>query len=94
MEPECSMPHSQRLSNNPYPERNQQFLILIPISLRSILLLSPRLYLGLPKDLFPVGVPFNILKAFLPSSNLATRPVHLNLLDLIALNNALNSVLL
>ena len=39
----------------------------------------------LPKSLFPVGVPVKILKALLPSSILATRPVHLNLLDLFTL---------
>ena len=41
MKPGGSMPHSQGLSNNPYPEPNQnQFIVLIPISLRSILVLS------------------------------------------------------
>ena len=32
-----------------------QFLALIPISSRSILILSSHLRLGLPKDIFPVG---------------------------------------
>ena len=41
--------------------------------------------LGLPKGLFPVGVPAKILKALLPSSILATWPPHLNPLDLITL---------
>ena len=41
--------------------------------------------LGLPKGLFPVALPFKILKALPPSSILATYPVHLNLLDLITL---------
>ena len=40
--------------------------------LRYILILSPHLRIGLPKGLFPVGVPVNILKALLPSSILAT----------------------
>ena len=39
--------------------------------------------LSLPK--VPVGVPVKILKAFLPSSILATWSAHLNLLDLITL---------
>ena len=38
-----------------------------------------------PRDLFPVGVPVNILKALLPYSILTTCPAHLNLLDLISL---------
>ena len=50
-----SMPHSQGLSNNHYSEPNQP--ILIPISLRSILILSSHLCLGHPKGLFPVVVP-------------------------------------
>ena len=80
MEPGGSMPHSQGLSDNPYPELNQP-----NYTLRSILILSSRLRLGLPKSLFPVGLPVKILKVFLPSSILATCPVHLNLLDLITL---------
>ena len=71
MEPGGSMPHSQGLSNNSYP--------------RSILILSFHLRLGLPKGLFPVGLPDKILKPLLPSSILDTCPAHLNLLDLIAL---------
>ena len=49
--------------------------------------MSSNLRLGLPKDFFPagVGLPVKILKALLPFSILATRHVHLNLLDLITL---------
>ena len=41
------------------------------IALRSILILSSYLRLGLPKDLFPVGLPVKILKALLISSIVA-----------------------
>ena len=58
---------------------------LIPIYLRSIIILSSHLPLGLPKGLFPVGVPVKILKGLLSSSILATWPAYLNLLDLVAL---------
>ena len=80
------MPHSQGLSNNSYPESNQpKFPALLPISSRSILILSSHLRLGLPKGLFPAGLLVQILKVLLPSSILATCPAHLNLLDLITL---------
>ena len=72
MEPGGSMPHSQGLSNNPYPEPNQ------PNSL-SLQILSSHLRLSLPKGLFPVGLPVKIFKALLPSSILATCHAHLNL---------------
>ena len=57
----------------------------MPISLRSILIVSSHPRLGLPIGIFPVGVSVKILKALLPSSILATWPAHLNLLDLITL---------
>ena len=46
--------------------------IRIPISLRSILILSFYRHLDFTKSLFPVGIPFNILKALLPSPIQAT----------------------
>ena len=46
MEPGGSMSHSQRFSNNPYPESNK-VLVLIPITLRDILILCSHLHLGL-----------------------------------------------
>ena len=49
------------------------------VSLRSILILSSHLRLGLPEVLFPVGLPFQILKVLLSSSILATWPDRLNL---------------
>ena len=53
-----------------------KFLVSIPISLISILILSSHLRLDLPKGLFPVGSSVKILKAVLSSSILATWPVH------------------
>ena len=87
MEPRGSMLHSQGLYNNQYLSwvQSTQFLALIPIYLRLILILSSHPCLGLPKGLFPVGLPVKILKTLLPSSIMATCPAHLNLLDLITL---------
>jgi hypothetical protein len=47
-----------------------------PISLRSILILSTHLRLGLPSGLFHSGFPTNILYAFRFSPIRATCPVH------------------
>jgi hypothetical protein len=56
----------------------------------SILISSSHLRLGLPKDLFPVGLPVKILRALLPFSILAACPTHLNLLYLITLSILVN----
>jgi hypothetical protein len=53
--------------------------------LKTILVLSTHLRLGLPSDLFSSGFPANILWAFLFSPIRATCPVRLILLDLIIL---------
>jgi hypothetical protein len=55
-----------------------QLPTMIPISSRSILILSSHLRLG-------VGLPVTILEALLPYSILATCPTHLIFLDLITL---------
>jgi hypothetical protein len=54
-----------------------------PISLRSILILSSHLCLGLLSDLFLCGFYTKILHAFLFSPMRATWPVHLIILDFI-----------
>ena len=74
------MPHSQGLSNIPILNR-----------IKSIPCIDTNLFkihsnTALPKYLFPVGLPVNILKELLPSTILATWPANLNLLDLITLN--------
>ena len=68
MEPGGSIQHSQGLSSNPYPESNQPNYSYFFKIYSNIVLLR----LGLPKGVFPVGVPVKILKALLPSSILAT----------------------
>ena len=79
------MPHSQGLPNNSYPELKQPNFLYWYLFFKIHSNIFLHLPLGLCKSLFPVGLPFNILKALLPSSILATRPVHLNLLDSIIL---------
>ena len=60
-----------------------QFLVLTPVSLSCIVILCSHLRLGLPRRIFPVGLPLKIWKALLPSSILATCPAHSKLLHLI-----------
>ena len=57
-----SMPHSQGLSNNPYPEPNQpnfSYYNFFRVHSNIVLHLS----LGLPKGLFSLGLPIRILKS-------------------------------
>jgi hypothetical protein len=56
-----------------------------PISLRSILMSSTHLRLGLPSGLFPLGFPTKTLYTFTSSPTRATCPAHLILFDLICL---------
>jgi hypothetical protein len=51
-----------------------QSLLSHPTSLRSILILSTHLHLGLPSGLFPSGFPTNILYAFLRSPHSCYMP--------------------
>jgi hypothetical protein len=53
--------------------------------LRSTLILSSHLRLGLPSGLFPSGFPINILYAFLFTPIHATYPAHVILLDFVIL---------
>jgi hypothetical protein len=81
MEPEGSLPCSQELSTGPYPEADRSspyHPILSP--LRSILILSTHLRLGLPNGLLPSGFPTNILYLLLFSPIHATCPAHLILM--------------
>jgi len=55
------------------------------ISLKSILILSCDLHLGLPRGIIPVGLPVNILKALLCFPILNKSPAHPSLLNLITL---------
>jgi hypothetical protein len=65
------MLHSQGLTNNPYPDRNNS---IPPID---TYLFKVRSHIVLPSTL--TGLPVKILKAVLLASILATCPVQLNL---------------
>jgi hypothetical protein len=62
MEPEGSLPCSQEPSTGPYPEpdRSSPYHPILSL-LRSILILSTHLRLGLPSGLFPPGFPTKIM---------------------------------
>ena len=62
-----------------------ELLVLIQISLKSILIVSFHLRLGLPEGLFTVGLSIKILKGLLTSSILAILPAHIMLLNFITL---------
>jgi hypothetical protein len=79
-------PHMTRPVFEPGPPTNRlSYGAAYPTSLRSILIYSTHLRLGLPSGLFPSVFPTNILYAFHVSPIRATCPAHLILLDLIIL---------
>jgi hypothetical protein len=84
-EPEGSSPHSREPATGPYPEPDESTPPPQPISLRSILVPSSYLRLGLPSGLFSSGVPTKTLYTFLSSHIRVTCPTHLILPDLICL---------
>jgi len=62
MEPEGSLPHSQKPATCPYPEPARSYPYPPhPTSYRSILILSSHVRLGLPSGLFPPGFPAKTL---------------------------------
>jgi hypothetical protein len=66
MELEGSLPCSQQPSTGPYPKPDRsKSKPSHPIPLRTILILSTHLRLGLPSGLLPSGFPTNIIYAFL-----------------------------
>jgi hypothetical protein len=65
-DPEVQCPIYKGSPITPILTESTSFLVLIPIPLRSFL------RLGLPKGLYPIGAPIEMLKALLPSSTLAT----------------------
>ena len=78
------MPHSQRLSNNPYPEPKISCIEIYFFKIHSNVVFPSTLKTFLECRI-PIDFPINILKALLPSFNLATFQAHLNLPDLITL---------
>jgi hypothetical protein len=85
-EPEGSSSHSQQLAAGPYPEPVEYNPHTPkPISLRSILIPSYHLRLGLPSGLYPFGFPTKTLYTFLSFPMRATCTVHHIHLDLICL---------
>jgi hypothetical protein len=84
MEPEGSLQHAQEPATCLLPcAKSIKFTSSQPISLRSILLLSPHLRLGLPSGLCPSGSPTEVPCAPLLSPVRATCSTHLILNGLI-----------
>jgi hypothetical protein len=75
-EPEGSSPYLQQPVISPYPEPTGSTLHPQPVFLRSILITSSHLRLGLPSGLFPSGFPTNTLYTFLSHACHMPRPPH------------------
>ena len=85
MDPGGPMPHKQGFSNNPYSEKNQSNSSCSNLfCLRSILVMSFHLCLGLPRGLFLVALLVENFKALLSSSFLNTYPAYFNVVELIS----------
>jgi hypothetical protein len=82
METEGSLPHSQKPTACPYSEPDRSSPRPHPTSLKSILILSSNLRMGLPSFLLLSGFPTKILHAPLLSPIHALYPANLSLLDL------------
>ena len=78
MKPGGSIPHSQRLSNNPYPEPKQHNSTYCTYFFKIYFNIVFHLRLSLPKGIFA-------LELSVPSCILATSSAHLNFLDSITL---------
>jgi len=86
MEPEVSLPCSEGPATGPYSELLASSAHLFTLYvLRSILILSSHLRLGLPSDLFLSDFATEILYAFVISPMRATYLTHLIRLDFITL---------
>jgi hypothetical protein len=81
----CCIHHYRVHKTVSYPEPDQSSPYHPIISIKSILILSTYLRLGIPSDLFPSRFPTNILYGFLFSLIRAIFPTHLILLQLIIL---------
>jgi len=78
MQPQGSLSCSQGPATGPYPEPDETSPHFHPISLRSILLLSSNLRLGLPNCLLPSRLPTKILLwiSHLSHAYYIPRPTH------------------
>jgi hypothetical protein len=82
MEAEHSLPCSQEPATDFRPETDKSSPHPHPMSLRSILVISSHLRLGLPNGLFSYGFPAKPLYAATLSPQIAIHIVHLILPDL------------